>query len=69
MANMSYCRFENTANDFSDCLGAIEEALDEGISLNEFMDKLSSNHERWAFEKLIRMASEMMDAYENLRES
>ena len=25
MANMSYCRFENTANDLQDCIYAIED--------------------------------------------
>lgn len=28
MANMSYCRFENTANDLRDCVDAMEEAYD-----------------------------------------
>ena len=28
MANMSYCRFENTSNDLRDCVGAMEEAYD-----------------------------------------
>lgn len=26
MSNMSYCRFENTANDLRDCVDAMEEA-------------------------------------------
>ena len=25
MANMSYCRFENTYSDLADCVGALEE--------------------------------------------
>ena len=28
MANMSYCRFENTSNDMRDCVDAMEEAYD-----------------------------------------
>ena len=28
MANMSYCRFENTSNDLRDCVDAMEEAYD-----------------------------------------
>lgn len=36
MANMSYCRFENTANDLRDCVYAIEEGeYDNGISDTE----------------------------------
>ena len=34
MANMSYCRFENTAKDLGDCLDAIEN--NELHNLNEF---------------------------------
>lgn len=28
MANMSYCRFENTSNDLRDCVSVMEEAYD-----------------------------------------
>lgn len=36
MANMSYCRFENTANDLRDCVYAIEEGeYNNGISKTE----------------------------------
>jgi len=36
MANMSYCRFENTANDLRDCVYAIEEGeYNNGISNTE----------------------------------
>jgi len=38
MSNMSYCRFENTALDFEDCAGALEEMLNgeqEVLSLDE----------------------------------
>ena len=36
MANMSYCRFENTANDLRDCIYAIEEGeYNSGISDTE----------------------------------
>ncbi len=34
MANMSYCRFENTANDLADCVNAVNRGeIDE---LNEY---------------------------------
>lgn len=35
MANMSYCRFENTLNDFYDCIENID-SLDEESSKSEF---------------------------------
>jgi len=43
MANMSYCRFENTANALSDCLGAIEEAIENGQTMEQFFKGLSSS--------------------------
>ena len=44
MANMSYCRFENTTKDMQDCLYAIEEGDTKDLSryeasaLREFLD-------------------------------
>lgn len=44
MANMSYCRFENTVNDMQDCIYAIEEGDTRELSssevraLEEFLD-------------------------------
>ena len=44
MANMSYCRFENTTKDMQDCLYAIEEGDTKNLSryeasaLREFLD-------------------------------
>ena len=44
MANMSYCRFENTTKDMQDCINAIEEGETRDLSryeaaaLREFLD-------------------------------
>ena len=44
MANMSYCRFENTTRDMQDCIYAIEEGETTDLSryeasaLREFLD-------------------------------
>ena len=35
MSNMSYCRFENTSNDFEDCLDALY-----NIATKEDLDQL-----------------------------
>jgi len=36
MANMSYCRFENTARDLQDCLYALSESdCDDGLGTSE----------------------------------
>ena len=55
MANMSYCRFENTYNDLRDCLAAIKE---------EGMDTLESRSEREAAEDLMLTAKRFIRAYE-----
>ena len=47
MSNMSYCRFENTANDLGDCLRAINN--------NEVWD-LSSDYEVDGLRRLLRYA-------------
>lgn len=35
MSNMSYCRFQNTANDLKDCEGALDELLTGDIVLSQ----------------------------------
>jgi len=53
MSNMSYCRFQNTARDFQDCL----QAIDNGCSL--------SPEEQEAMMRLVDMAYQLVDAAEN----
>ena len=36
MSNMSYCRFENTANDLGDCIEAIRDWEDECKDLSDY---------------------------------
>lgn len=47
MANMSYCRFENTARDLSDCQEALEESDGD-------LSELSSSEKRAALRLLKR---------------
>ena len=35
MANMSYCRFENTLSDLADCVNALERVVYEGEGISE----------------------------------
>ena len=49
MGNMSYCRFENTAQDLQDCVRAIENR-----DVYDF-----SSYELNGFKKLVRLASEL----------
>lgn len=58
MANMSYCRFQNTLPDFIDCY----EAMDE-IGLD---DNSISKEEEEAARKLYHWAKRMVEDYEGL---
>ncbi len=51
MANMSYCRFQNTVSDFADCLHALEDENFESLSKNE----------RRAAKQLIDLARELIE--------
>ena len=68
MANMSYCRFENTASAMKDCLSAFYEALDEGMTLDQFSESLSSEQERRAFDRIITMAIQITQTFEEMKE-
>lgn len=59
MANMSYCRFRNTEQDFNDCVDVIGNI--------ESIDDLS-NAERKAAERLYHLANEYVAYYEQLLE-
>ena len=59
MANMSYCRFRNTEQDFRDCVDAIGNI--------ESIDDLS-NPERESAESLYYLADEYVAYYEQLLE-
>lgn len=54
MANMNYCRFENTSRDFEDCLEAIE---------NDGFDSLSENEQHYA-KKLLKLSKQFAEAFE-----
>ena len=55
MANMSYCRFENTANDLKDCVYAIEEGeYNNGIS----------NTEKRGLEEIFELAQQLVNQLE-----
>jgi hypothetical protein len=60
MANMSYCRFENTLQDLEDCLGVLDEDCDDDKSLEEFENSLGSDYERRAFKRLLTVAEELL---------
>jgi len=59
MANMSYCRFENTKNDFQDCLNYLEE--------HETLEKLSDS-ERRESQELYKLAQAYIELYSYIEE-
>ena len=59
MPNMSYCRFENTAQDLDDCVNAIREG--EIKDLNEY--------EIPALKNLIELCKEVIDSEEYIIET
>lgn len=65
MSNMSYCRFENTYGDLKDCVEALEEAMDEGVSLKEFTSEMTGE-ELNAFYRMATLCSRMIEAYSDM---
>lgn len=55
---MSYCRFENTSNDFGDCLEALQEMTPEDY------EKLSIS-EQSGLDGLFEMAQEFIESYKD----
>lgn len=55
MANMSYCRFENTLSDLSDCQEALE---DEGTACDE-----DSSREAQARKSLVALCREIAQSF------
>ena len=62
MANMSYCRFQNTVMDMHDCFNVMDEAVD----LNESMD-LSDDEQR-AFQDMYNLLTDMVSMMEQVTE-
>ena len=58
MANMSYCRFENTTNDMADCIYAIE---------NGETDELS-NYEVNALEDFLQIAKNIINLEDDIND-
>ena len=54
MGNMSYCRFQNTAKDFQDCVNA----MNEGLEL--------SKREQESFIRMVKLCREVAENYEGM---
>ena len=47
MANMSYCRFENTTSDLADCVNALERIAYDNESISESEWKYAKQMRSW----------------------
>ena len=47
MANMSYCRFENTLYDLADCVDALDGVVYDGESISESEWKCAKRMKEW----------------------
>ena len=61
MVNMSYCRFHNTASALKECFEDVMEAIDEGMTLQQFRESLSSD-ESYSFDRLMALVEDMVEA-------
>ena len=59
MANMSYCRFENTSNDLQDCVYAMDDAI-------IIADMDLSKTEMRSMQRMRELCQEFLDHYERL---
>ena len=69
MANMSYCQFENTASDMQQCIDTLEEAVENGLSYDQFLEGLSSDYEKRAIPRLAELLLSMGEVFERLHDN
>ena len=62
MANMSYCRFENTSNDLQDCVSAMDDAY-------TLADMDLSKTEMRSMQRMRELCQEFLDHYERLEQT
>ena len=67
MANMSYCRFENTYGDLEDCLNAMLECECDEDARDFLLDM--SEYERSAFERMRKLCVEFVKAHDRIMEA
>lgn len=64
---MSYCMFENTLSELWQIQWALEEAVDAGMTLKEFVKKASSEFEAHAIIELQNKLEVVLALYEDLQ--
>lgn len=66
MSSMSYCRFENTVDDMRACLFDLQEAAENGLTFDQFLQQLSSDYERDSVRRMVALLQDMTEAFDNL---
>lgn len=66
MGNMSYCRFENTSHDLTDCLDALYEMLNNGG--RDSYQQVLGDREFNALESLVDTAKEIVQIADDVIE-
>jgi UDP-N-acetylglucosamine:LPS N-acetylglucosamine transferase len=61
MANMSYCRFENTAKDIADCIEALNE---NNWDIEQMMENASSAYEKRGMKQFIKLCKEVAENFD-----
>ena len=59
MANLSYCRWENTSNDMCDCWNAMADAMAEVENLKEWFEDLNE-YEQSGFRNFMYLADQFV---------
>ena len=62
MANMSYCRFENTSRDIADCIEALNES---DWDLEEMIENASSDYEARGMKRFVKLCKEVAEGFED----
>lgn len=65
MANMSYCRFQNTYTDFNDCLNVVREAVYDDVPFEELCEGLGADEIK-AMLKLYERAKRFVEIMDQL---
>jgi len=61
MPNMSYCRFENTSRDISDCIEALNKA---DWDIKEIQENASSEQEARGMRRFVKLCIEVAENFE-----
>jgi hypothetical protein len=69
MANMSYCQFENTVDDMQQCFDTLAEAVENGLSYDQFIERVGSDYEKRAVNKMVDLLLNMQEAFDQLNDN